>query len=147
MTDNEIIKALCDCEGVDGISYCNSCPLYEKDGCIHILSKEAKDLINRHKAEIEKLKEELDGETVKNMSLGHEIERLQEIVHLYSLQYGTVTAQSERIAQIKNEAIKEFAEIIKGVVECGICLTENETDYLCLRINEEAKEMENKDEP
>jgi hypothetical protein len=53
MTEEQIIKALCDCEGVDGISYCNSCPLYEEDNCVHILSKEAKDLIYRQKAEIE----------------------------------------------------------------------------------------------
>ena len=56
MTDEQIIKALCDCEGVDGISYCNSCPLYEEGNCVHILSKEAKDLIKRQKEEIERLK-------------------------------------------------------------------------------------------
>lgn len=56
MTEEQILKALCDCEGVDGISYCNSCPLYEEGNCVHILSKEAKDLIYRQRAEIERLK-------------------------------------------------------------------------------------------
>ena len=59
MTEEQIIKALCDCEGVDGISYCNSCPLYGEDNCVHILSKEAKDLIKSQRAENDELKQEL----------------------------------------------------------------------------------------
>ena len=56
MTDNDIIKALECCEGVGGISYCNNCPMYDVDNCVHILSRESLDLINRQKAEIERYK-------------------------------------------------------------------------------------------
>ena len=87
MTDNEIIKALCDCEGVDGISYCNSCPLYEEDNCVHILSKEAKDLINRQKAENERLQQQGDNKLV--MCIANDKNK------------------------IKSEAIKEIAEQVK----------------------------------
>lgn len=57
MTDNEIITALKCCEGRNGISYCDECPLYEvMNGCKHLLLHETLDLISRQKAEIEKIK-------------------------------------------------------------------------------------------
>ena len=57
MTDNEIIKALECCKDGTAIG-CKKCPLYEDKGqtCITILSHNAIDLINRQKAEIERLK-------------------------------------------------------------------------------------------
>lgn len=58
MTDNEVIKAL-ECCTKDG---CSNCPLYvpESTGiCVKRIMFGALNLINRQKAEIEKLKEEL----------------------------------------------------------------------------------------
>ena len=60
MTDEQIIQALWSCEQ----SVCYKCPLdevYETEGieCLSILCKQALDLINRQKAEIERLEGEL----------------------------------------------------------------------------------------
>ena len=114
LTDAEIIKAL-ECCGNIVDSTCKGCVYHEtyNASCVVRLMRDALDLINRQKAEIESLKHRKTELQIRNQELQHE----------------------------KSEAIKEFAEIIKGVVECDICLTENETDYLCLRIDEEAKEM------
>ena len=86
MTDNDIIKALEYCEGVDGISYCNDCPLFGDDNCVHIIAMESRKLINRQKAEIERL-----------MPFGCQVE---------------VSKKIEK--EIKSEAIKEFAERLKN---------------------------------
>ena len=57
MTDNEIIKAL-ECCVVAG--NCDKCPLDKIDGlCVRINLRNALDLINRQRAEIEFLKTEL----------------------------------------------------------------------------------------
>jgi uncharacterized membrane-anchored protein len=42
-----------------------------------------------------------------------EIERKGKILNSYALQYGTVTDQSKKIKEIKDEAYKEFAEKLK----------------------------------
>ena len=59
-TDAEIVKILEYCEGDDGISYCNKCPLYEMDNCVHFMSRKAREIINRLKAENERLNKEVD---------------------------------------------------------------------------------------
>ena len=66
MTDNEIIKAL-DCCGFEYGNLCSVCPKYEKDNdfCQEELHNYAIDLINRQKAEIERLKKILAEEEEK----------------------------------------------------------------------------------
>ena len=96
MTDNEIIKALECCSTGETYDDCekNGCPLYLgiTMGCKYIdkenqLYSDALDLINRQKAEIEKLK----GSTIVSNIM-----------------------ESKRIKrEAKAEAYKEFAEIIK----------------------------------
>ncbi|MBE6767366.1 MAG: hypothetical protein E7549_00470 [Ruminococcaceae bacterium] len=56
MTDNEIVKALecCANNPNDSVCYESKCPLFGQK-CIDVLSKNALDLINRQKAEIERL--------------------------------------------------------------------------------------------
>ena len=103
MTDEQIVKALCDCEGVDGISYCNSCPLYEEDNCVHILSKEAKDLINRQKAEIE-LK------TMDVESLTNERDALQTMVAEQKAENDELKQELFRIKTGVSSLIKELGE-------------------------------------
>ena len=88
MTDNEIIKAL-DCCAIDDGANCEQCPmndLHRNDCYSIILHKHSLDLINRQKAEIERLKDDLHACT-KEVIRSHEIDR--------------------------NKAIKEFAEKLK----------------------------------
>ena len=88
LTDNEIIKALECCTG--DFEGCASCPLY--DHCCdrgYKLIYYALDLINRQKAEIERL---------KGLKKHH-----QELIN----------ELNKGIAEAKAEAIKEFAERLK----------------------------------
>ena len=92
MTDNEIIKALECCIGDTEGKNCFDCHLYEIDDCQAQMCLDALDLINRQKAEIEKLKAE------KNILLNT-----------------TVSAYlaEEQVRVAKAEAYKEFAERLK----------------------------------
>lgn len=84
MTDAEIIKALECCAGDDG---CDVCPMYKPSSeCITELQGKALDLINRQKAEIERLKRLLEEEEAK---------------------------YKECAKRFYKEAIKEFAERLK----------------------------------
>ncbi len=56
MTDNEIIKALECCDS----GSCDGCPLAYNNYCIHEMRVNAIALINRQKAEIERLEAEID---------------------------------------------------------------------------------------
>ena len=97
LTDNEIIKALECCIKAEICDDCKTlgCPAYRKEGCYYLLrsdgdfisdelNKDALSLINRQKAEIERLKENL------NIELEN-----------YATEYDN---------KIKSEAIKEFAD-------------------------------------
>ena len=58
MNDNEIIKALECCTVCSSIETCGECPYVEcptRKGCVGEMVKDALDLINRQKAEIERL--------------------------------------------------------------------------------------------
>lgn len=99
MTDNEIIKALECCrnnEREDECKYCLSCPMAHCDldedeelNCMEAVLKRAIDIINRQKAEIERLK------NAPNV--------WKDIAH----------RETNYVAQAKSEAIKEFAERLK----------------------------------
>lgn len=98
MTDNEIIKALECCNGWDG--RCLNCPLNrEGTNCKEKLNSYAFDLINRQKAEIERLKEYNETLLTANVDLWSEI------------------------LDIKSEAIKEVAEKLKYRADkrCNYC--------------------------
>ena len=60
MTDKHIIKAVGICRTQDT---CRGCPYHElyMAGCVGALMKDVFDLINRQKAEIERLKKNIDG--------------------------------------------------------------------------------------
>ena len=95
MTDNEIIKALECCRDAESVFDCQNCPYIEctnKKGCITELHGDILDIINRQKAEIERLRN-----TVKTDFL-----TVTEKLKL---------SQSE-ISEIRTEAIKEFAKSI-----------------------------------
>ena len=88
MTDNEIIKALECC--VKDTEDCYECPLQNKWSCDKLLSKNALDLINRQKAEIDRLQGYNENLITAN------------------------TALSNEILDIKSETIKEFVRKIKS---------------------------------
>ena len=85
MTDNEIIKAL-ECHADEDIETCSFCPLSNVEGCAYKLAEFSLDLINRQKAEIERLEK-----TVEDMTEGCQI----------------------AIKVSENKAIKEFAERLR----------------------------------
>jgi superfamily II DNA or RNA helicase len=143
-TDEKIIKALEICQKAKCRGDCEDmgCPATTKHGCRFYLRtdedydgviqmemlKDALDLINRQKAEIEEL-------TVSN-------ERLEQILTFYTLQYGTVRDQSIVIETARVEAIKEFAERLKEkLIKGGIypALVKNSIDDLVKEITEEQK--------
>lgn len=114
MTDNEIIKAL---ECCYTYSNCNGCPQEGKIKCLELAGRNALDLINRQKAEIERL--------ISRVSVLAEIEKD------CALKYGDDIDVSIVKKQIKAEAIKEFADrLITKIVNTpfGVnCTSETES--------------------
>ena len=112
MTDNEIIKAL-ECRKEDMI-----CAVVDEDNRTHFVTNEnVLDLINRQKAEIERLERQSN-------RLGAVIDSLRE--NICSLSEGLETARAE--------AIKEFVERLKKLARpfpffiieavCGVTVTD-----------------------
>jgi exonuclease III len=96
-----------------------------------VLAKKMERITNRQKAEkealiagqktiaekneeIEKLKDTLNRANKYGLEADKEINRLKHVLDSYALQYGTVTDQSKKIKEIKDEAYKEFAERLKA---------------------------------
>lgn len=103
MTDAEIIKAL-ECHADSDLASCKECPLLNIQDCCYLLSKEAFDLINRQKAEIETEKTKVEFLERANSEL-YNTNRLlnQQVAESFmdSVKAGT-------------KAIKEFAERLKA---------------------------------
>lgn len=73
MTDNEIIKALEYCSTDVRENTCPKCAFYKKHRCSTLMLNAVSDLINRQKAEIERLTAKEFVERVKETSIGLEI--------------------------------------------------------------------------
>ena len=133
MIDNEIIKALecclkgCNAEG------CDDCPLYEKvEDCEIEIPIIALDLINRQKAEIERLKEVNAG-----LALGL----------LYNVVNNDPVLRKEITAVAKSEAIREFAEKMKSTLSrLEANLSNSAYKYVPLVIDNLVKEMTEENE-
>ncbi len=122
-TDEEIIKALeCCTKVVSGVRKCEKCPLYTKFQCLYAIKVYALDLINRQKAEIERLKEcpkcvyEYDGEMMEYCVQGPR-------------------SNFKTVEQIKAEVYKELEKRLKE----EICF-EDDCDYNCRECCYECKD-------
>ena len=107
LTDNEIKKALECCIKSRHFGECfeNKCPLISEDGCKvgkETLYPYALDLINRQKAEIERLSEYTSGRVVQMLT---ERDVSEEIAEYFQF-----------VEEIKAEAYKEFAERLKELL-------------------------------
>jgi hypothetical protein len=133
MTDKEIIKAEDILTFFDffnqraGRELWSDKPREIQDADIAIFTHKVRflrDFINRQQAEYDRMKEEND-------KLNSDIQILVE----------NSSKRTEVYQYIKTTAIKEIVDILKGIIENELCLTENETDYLCMRIDDEAKRI------
>ena len=93
MTDEQIIKAVDVCRNPDT---CRGCPYHElyTAGCVAMLMKDVFDLINRQKAEIERLKRDV-------------------VIHEHVHEESNAAYQI-LVKQAKSEVIKEFAKRLKS---------------------------------
>lgn len=124
MTDEQIIKAV----GICRTPYtCMGCPYHGLfiAGCVCALMKDVFDLINRQKAEIERLKKE---NTIlsKNADTAFQ-DGLDENRDLF---------KKEVEPEIRNEAIKEFAERLKDDIRL-----DEECKYNCISCCYDCKEF------
>ena len=101
LTDNEIVKALECCYDLESSAICHQCPLYQTEDCRDgYLGMQAYHLINRQKAEIERLKGWQD------------------------------LLKAEKHTLIKAEAYKEFAEKLKFIMYPSVKLEYKDIDNL-----------------
>lgn len=127
MTDAEIMKALeCCC-----VSECDECPYDDQTACVEMVKEGALALINRQKAEIEKLNKDVEnflkvaeyqqGLTMKKSfeikDLKAEIERLEkageEAVSCFTRMETLYKIKCKELEVAKTEVIKQFAERLK----------------------------------
>ncbi len=99
-TDEEVIKALDHCRNGERGSKCSKCEYVT--GCKHWLIGLALDLINRQKAEIERL-----------------------TIDMNAARLGMI-AEHERLKTARTEAIKEFAEWLEALEEVVTSLKDGE---------------------
>ena len=108
-TDEQIIKALEYCAKTEFISDCAKCEMFAFD-CKDILIENALDLINRQKAEKERLEDE-------NYTLKNKIEIRDNLIEQLGsdidIKYNTIYTMREKLKNSKSEAIKEFAGRVK----------------------------------
>ncbi len=99
MTDEQIIKALECCSTDVGENTCPKCAFYKKQRCSTLMLNAVSNLIDRQKAEIERLTDLSD-------QLGNDVDI--KLNYIYDLE--------EKIKTAKSEAIKEFAKRLKSRV-------------------------------
>lgn len=120
-TDEEIRKALECCASYD----CTACPLYSPTiNCVIVLPEKALELVDRYRAEIERLNKEVD--------------RLSQCVLYHD---GIVSDLEKDVFNAKAEAIKELAENVKAIFECDLCFGDDVKSYILNEIDSIVKEM------
>ena len=112
MTDEQIIKALECCFTNDfGKTTCNKCAFYTATAkCMDDMQNAVIDLINRQKAEKERLEDE-------NYTLKNKIEIRDNLIEQLGsdidIKYNTIYTMREKLKNLKSEAIKDFAKRLK----------------------------------
>ena len=141
LKDNETMKALeCCIKFVNAEEVpCNECPFHDYDDCLSVSRQQAIDLINRQKAEIERLHTlckptETSGYKIENGKVvfytkilngyRHEYESLDRVVNDMNIMLQNAYKTDEiaghykgKVKTAKSEAIKEFAE--RFWIECA----------------------------
>jgi predicted nuclease with TOPRIM domain len=128
MTDNEIIRALECCSKSSWLNDCEGCPCYDEtediqtSECQERLMKNALDLINRQKAELDKLAEEYGELIIEKDELFDiaekqkaEIERLEKDSKRLKKVQMQLDDAMKMYSTIKAEAVKEFADEFKKI--------------------------------
>lgn len=110
-TDEEIIKALKLCSKSLSIKTCQKCPFYLQTNCVSALKLNALDLINRQKAEIEKLKSKYG--KLCEYAEKKEFELAEINADISWFREAKFSRLAPAIKEIKVEACKEFAEKLK----------------------------------
>lgn len=107
MTDNEIIKALECCVKTEFISDCAKCEMFAFD-CKDILIENALDLINRQKAEIERLQKHNLVVARKHYDDGIKefAEKVNELLERYSVIHENAEAATQDVIECDNEIIE-----------------------------------------
>lgn len=129
-TDDEVVKAL-ECCSKDSMLNCRNCPYEESCNMGRSdMQKDALDLINRQKAEIERLIEERE-------------KLLKECKKCGSKTQKVIIKLKKQMRQTKSEAIKEFAERWKKYWKAQMDVSTNQhQDEIVLRdIDNLVKEM------
>ena len=111
LTDEQIIKAL-ECCNSTAIGQClKKCPYYNYAAtCINTMVNDALDLINRQKAEIEKLEEDNNFHIRLEALLAEQRGGRDELIEQIDAQNNELRI---RLKTTKAEAIKEFVERLK----------------------------------
>ena len=132
-TDEQIVKALECCannEKDNTCRYCSECPASnwelddEECDCMHSMYTRSISIINRQKEEIERWQK--FGYTVGELAR----DRKEEI--------GRLKKEKETA---RSEAIKEFAERLKGHIVQTCCVVTDDVDGIYKEINKIAKEL------
>ncbi len=114
MGDNEIVKALECCIESD----CDNCPWDEQTACNEYMRQDALNLINRQKAEVERLKAQCENTQIGYNFAKVEVERLKALLKEWKAAAYKCSDEKdeiycnaiERVKTAKAEAYKEFAE-------------------------------------
>ena len=126
-TDEEIIKALeCCVNGKSIVEVCSRCPFFLDGNCTDLLKQNALALINRQKAEIEKLTTERD-EARRDCAVAehnHQLavaEREANVRGFAETLQKIAAEQASRVVEAMDEikvvAIKEFAQRLVAIYE------------------------------
>ena len=114
LTDTEIVKAL-ECCG-DEMHFCSVCPYYlqdkENDCCREDLCKDSLDLINRQKAEIERLQAEV---TAINNDYDNLMVEKDELFDIAEVEFEEIKAEAYK--ECVEKAIDEFEQWV-GADKC-----------------------------
>lgn len=115
-TDEQIVKALGCCQS-HTITDCRDCPNRASgDNCVNELMRNALDLINCQKEEIEEFEVERKKLQDRIVSLFNENEGLQTELQIYKQDRMTLYERIELVEKTRTKTVKEFAERVINLI-------------------------------